>query len=199
MSCNTFSHPSLLSSAQAHSAKTSFFPSRSTPNAVKMRLVSHFSPWRILKWRPSRYTTRQWGCKERSRHASNCSVSVWLRRLMVLALGVLPLSMVDNSAFSPNYLTILLNLVYASLSTSYDLHFKQRGTLMMLQMFLLLLLSFFTFYLAQLCHLYCTRHWFPHSKAVALHPAIHRLLRPRSPRDCPACRLSSTLSPGVLS
>ena len=52
---------------------------------------------------------------------------------------------------------------------------------MMLQMFLLLLLSFFTFYLAQLCHLYCTRHWFPHSKAVALHPAIHRLLRPRSP------------------
>jgi IS1 family transposase/transposase-like protein len=65
-------------------------------------------------------------------------------------------------------------------------------------MFLLLLLSFFTLYLAQLCHLYCTRHWFPHSKAVALHPAIHRLLRPRSPRDCPACRLSSTLSPGVV-
>ena len=68
----------------------------------------------------------------------------------------------------------------------------------MLQMFLLLLLSFFTFYLAQLCHLYYTRHWFPHSKAVALHPAIHRLLRPRSPRDCPACRLSSTLAPGVV-
>ena len=67
----------------------------------------------------------------------------------------------------------------------------------MLQVFLLLLLSFFTLYLAQLCHLYWTRHWFAHSKAVALHAAIHRLLKPRSPRDCPACRLSSTLSPGV--
>jgi hypothetical protein len=68
---------------------------------------------------------------------------------------------------------------------------------MMLQVFLLLLLSFFTLYLAQLCHLYWTRHWFPHPKAVALHSAVHRLLKPRSPHDCPACRLSSTLSMGV--
>ncbi len=67
---------------------------------------------------------------------------------------------------------------------------------MMLHVFLLLLLSFFMLYLAQLCHLYWTRHWFPHSKAVALHSAVHRLLKPRSPRDCPACRLSSTLSSG---
>jgi len=70
---------------------------------------------------------------------------------------------------------------------------------MMLQVFLLLLLSFFMLYLAQLCHLYWTRHWFPHSKAVALHSAVHRLLKPRSPRDCPACRLSSILSSGVES
>src|SRR5579864_2204854 len=68
---------------------------------------------------------------------------------------------------------------------------------MMLYMFLLLLLFFFMLYLAQLCHLYWTRHGFPHSKAVALHSAVHRLLTPRSPGDCPACRLSSTLSSGV--
>ncbi len=68
---------------------------------------------------------------------------------------------------------------------------------MMLQVFLLLLLSFFTLYLAQLCHLYWTHHWFPHPKAVALHSAVHRLLKPRSPHDCPACRLSSTLPTGV--
>jgi transposase-like protein len=30
-----------------------------------------------------------------------------------------------------------------------------------------------------------------------LHSAVHRLLKPRSPRDCPACRLSCTLSSGV--
>ncbi len=67
----------------------------------------------------------------------------------------------------------------------------------MLYMFLLLLLFFFMLYLAQLCLLYWTRHWFLHSKAVALHSAVHRLLKPRSPRDCPACRLASTLSWGV--
>jgi transposase-like protein len=68
----------------------------------------------------------------------------------------------------------------------------------MLHVFVLLLLSFFMLYLAQLCHLYWTHHWFPHSKAVALHSAAHRLLKPRSPRDCPACRLSCTLSSGVV-
>ena len=68
---------------------------------------------------------------------------------------------------------------------------------MMLHVFVLLLLTFFMLYLAQLCHLYWTRHWFPHSKAVVLHSTVHRLLKPRSPRDCPACRLSCTLSSGV--
>jgi hypothetical protein len=67
----------------------------------------------------------------------------------------------------------------------------------MLYMFLLLLVFFFMLYLAQLCHLYWTRHGFPHSKAVALHSTVHRLLKPRSPGDCPACRLSCTLSSGV--
>src|SRR5437667_6491339 len=39
----------------------------------------------MLKWMPSRYTIRQCACRERSRHASNCCVRVWLSRLMVLA------------------------------------------------------------------------------------------------------------------
>src|SRR5258708_26279746 len=60
-----------------------------------------------------------------------------------------------------------------------------------------LLLFFLILSLAQLCHLCWTHHCLPHSKAVALHSAVHRLLKPRSPRDCPACRLSSTLSSGV--
>jgi hypothetical protein len=68
----------------------------------------------------------------------------------------------------------------------------------MLYMFLLLLVFFFMLYLAQLCHLYWTRHGLPHSQAGALHSAVHRLLKPRSPRDCPACRLSCTLSSGVV-
>jgi hypothetical protein len=69
---------------------------------------------------------------------------------------------------------------------------------MMLHVFVLLLLSFFMLYLAQLCHLYWSRHWFPHCKAVALHSTAHRLLKPRSPLDCPACRLSCTFSSGVV-
>jgi transposase-like protein len=68
---------------------------------------------------------------------------------------------------------------------------------MMLHVFVLLLLSFLMLLLAQLCHLYWTHHCLPHSKAVALHTAVQRLLKPRTPLDCPACRLSSTLSSGV--
>jgi transposase-like protein len=67
----------------------------------------------------------------------------------------------------------------------------------MLHVFLLLLLSFFMLYLAQFCHLSWTRHGFPHSQAGALHSAVHRLLKPRTPHDCPACRLCCTPSSGV--
>jgi transposase-like protein len=63
--------------------------------------------------------------------------------------------------------------------------------------FLLLLLFCLLLSLACLRYLYWFHHCPPHSKAVALHSAVHRLLKPRSPRDCPACCLSSTLSSGV--
>jgi IS1 family transposase len=64
-------------------------------------------------------------------------------------------------------------------------------------LFLLLLLSCLILTLAWLWHLYCLHHCPPHSRAVALHTAVHRLLKPRTPLDCPACCLTSTLSSGV--
>ncbi len=61
-----------------------------------------------------------------------------------------------------------------------------------------LLLFLFILSLAQLCHLYWPHHRPPHSRAAAkLRTTVQRLLKPRSPRDCPACRLASTLSSGV--
>jgi transposase-like protein len=68
---------------------------------------------------------------------------------------------------------------------------------MMLPVFVFLLLSFLMLFLAQLCHLYWTHHCLPHSKAVALYPVVHRLLKPRSPGACPTCRLSYTLASSV--
>jgi IS1 family transposase/transposase-like protein len=60
---------------------------------------------------------------------------------------------------------------------------------------LLLLLSFFFILcLTWLWHLDGSVHGLPHLAAKAAQPLVHRLLKPRSPRDCPACRLSSPLS-----
>jgi hypothetical protein len=60
---------------------------------------------------------------------------------------------------------------------------------------LLLLLSFFFILcLAWLWHLDWSQHGLPHLAAKTAQPLVHRLLKPRSPRDCPACRLSSPLS-----
>src|SRR6266700_2494732 len=60
--------------------------------------------------------------------------------------------------------------------------------------FLLLLLFFLMLSLAWLWHLSLSYHCPPHSRTVALHTTVQRLLKPRSPRDCPACCLASTLS-----
>jgi transposase-like protein len=68
---------------------------------------------------------------------------------------------------------------------------------MTLYVFLLLLMLFLIFSLVRLCH-FCWPHHCPaHSAAAARHTLIQRLLKPRSPRDCPVCRLSCTLSSGV--
>jgi len=60
--------------------------------------------------------------------------------------------------------------------------------------FLFLLLSALMLSLARLCHLYSLHHCLLRSRAGAVHPMVHRLLKPRTPRDCPACRLSSNFS-----
>ena len=58
-----------------------------------------------------------------------------------------------------------------------------------------LLLLFLILYLARLCLLYwyhtCPVQW----RTVTRNTAVQRLLKPRSPDDCPACRLASSLSP----
>ena len=51
--------------------------------------------------------------------------------------------------------------------------------------------------LAWLWHLYWLHHNPPHPRVGAIHTKIQRLLKPRTPLDCPACRLSCTLSSGV--
>ncbi len=115
-----------------------------------------------------------------------------------LALGlVLPLSMVDNSAFSPHRLTLPINPVYPSIEGNNPFSsFQGARILMTLYVFLFLLVVFLLLCLARLWHLYWLHHP-PHSTAGAIHPMVHRLLKPRTPRDCPACRLASTLPSGV--
>jgi hypothetical protein len=74
---------------------------------------------------------------------------------------------------------------------------------MNLQVFLLVFLCLFMLSLAQLYHLSWPHHGPPHSRAAAkMRSTVQRLLTPRTPRDCPACRLSSPFSsvvaPGPL-
>jgi hypothetical protein len=59
---------------------------------------------------------------------------------------------------------------------------------------LLLLLPLLMLFLAQLCHLYWTHDQPSHSKAEVMCTMIQRLLKPRTPLDCPLCRLSCTFS-----
>ena len=69
---------------------------------------------------------------------------------------------------------------------------------MNLHVFLLLFLFLFMLSLAPLCPLSWPHHGPPHSRAVAkIRTTVQRLLKPRSPLDCPACCLASTLSSGV--
>ena len=60
---------------------------------------------------------------------------------------------------------------------------------MTLHVFLLLLLFVLVFSLTRLCFLHWPHHC-PAQSAAARRTPIQRLLKPRSPNDCPACRLS---------
>ena len=67
---------------------------------------------------------------------------------------------------------------------------------MTLHVFLLLLVCVLMFSLARLCFLRWPHHG-PAQSAAARRTPLHLLLKPRSPHDCPACRLSCTPSSGV--
>jgi hypothetical protein len=58
-------------------------------------------------------------------------------------------------------------------------------------------LFFLVLCFAWLWHLYWLQQNHPHSKVGTIHTTIQRLLKPRTPLDCPACRTSSALSLGV--
>ena len=61
---------------------------------------------------------------------------------------------------------------------------------MTLHVFLLLLLFVLMFSLARLCSLCWPHHGPAQSAAATRRTPLQRLLKPRSPHDCPACRLS---------
>src|SRR3989440_11408103 len=64
-------------------------------------------------------------------------------------------------------------------------------------MFSFLLVFFLILSLARLWHLYLPHHQPSHSKRGAMRTRVHRLLKPRTPHDCSACRLSCTPSSDV--
>ncbi len=63
--------------------------------------------------------------------------------------------------------------------------------------FLLPLLFCLLLSLARLCYLSWCHHGPAQLRAAARRTSIQRLLKPRTPRDCPACRLACTPSSGV--
>jgi hypothetical protein len=63
--------------------------------------------------------------------------------------------------------------------------------------FFLLLLCVLLFSLARLCFLGWSDHGPAQSRAAAKCTLLHRFLKPRSPHDCPACCLCSTVSAGA--
>jgi hypothetical protein len=114
-------------------------------------------------------------------------------------MRVLPLDMVDNSTFSPTGLTApVAPLMLASQGRSPSFPFQTTRILMALQVFV------FMFLLVVCLLLLPVRlgrlDWFPRrpcsSRGGAKRSTLPRLLKPRCPDDCPACRLASTPSSG---
>jgi hypothetical protein len=100
---------------------------------------------------------------------------------------------VDNSNFSPTRLTATIDSSYACFSRSSPCsRFQAVRIVMASEVFVFLLVSFLVLSLALLWRL-C---WLPlepsHSQAGKRRPPVHRLLKPRTPLDCPLCRLNSS-------
>jgi transposase-like protein len=114
-------------------------------------------------------------------------------------LWVQRFTVVDNSDTSPNGLTALSTRpILASGGSSPCFPFSPARILMPLHVFVFvfLLVVCLLFSLVLLWRL----DWFPlrlpSSRGEAKRSTLHRLLKPRTPDDCPACRLASTASVG---
>jgi hypothetical protein len=107
---------------------------------------------------------------------------------------------VDNSDFSPNRLTATIDSPYPYLSRSSPfLSFQAARIFMTFQIYVFLLVFFLILSLALLWrHCWLPRQPSP-SKAGTVRTTVQRLLKPRTPLDCPSCRLASTPSPSVRS
>jgi len=68
---------------------------------------------------------------------------------------------------------------------------------MTFQLFVFVLLSILMLFLAWLCCLSLLHRGLAHWRTGAVHPVVRRLLKPRTPRDCPACCLFSSFSAGA--
>jgi hypothetical protein len=104
---------------------------------------------------------------------------------------VLPLTMVDNSAFLPTYLTTPLGPAYPSFQEFCMLYISSGEDRMTVHMFMFLLVCFLLVSLLWLCRLFLPHRGLAHWRAGTVHPVVHRLLKPRTPHDCPACCHSS--------
>jgi hypothetical protein len=101
------------------------------------------------------------------------------------------LTVVDHSDFSPNSLTAQETLLMlASQRSSPCFPFQIAWMIMALQV-VLFLLVFLLLSLALLWRL-CWLHYPSHQQAGKRRPLVHRLLKPRTPLDCPICRLCSS-------
>jgi transposase-like protein len=66
---------------------------------------------------------------------------------------------------------------------------------MVFHVFLFLLMPLLLLCLAWLCRRSLLHRGLAHRRVGKVHPVVHRLLKPRTPHDCPACCHSSTISP----
>ncbi len=122
---------------------------------------------------------------------------VWNLHLFLCAPGVQLLSVVDNSVIPPTHLTIPLDPAYPSIQELCMLTISSDEDRMTFHLFMFFLFFFLLLTLAGLGRLFALHLDLPDSRAGALHRVVRRLLKPRTPRDCPACCLASPFSPVV--
>ncbi len=117
---------------------------------------------------------------------------------VIVAWWVLPLMVGDNSAFSPIGLTAReTRRMLEKQGSHHAPHFKSRGMHMAFHTFLfLLVVCLVLFTLALLWRLDWLAFQPSHSRAEVKGSRLHRRLQPRTPDDCPACRLASSPASG---